>query len=266
MLLGENLFTTFTTTLNDVPSSSLLLSNDLILQEAPKLENNDLLLENLDLHLMNDPNAASPINDNEDERLTPFVVDSNIFDSVFKNENDPLLEPTDSIDEELKEMFDFADSSLNDTNVKKEEIDNEDIFKTFELESRSKSTVPTSVTPSQSLTDIQQTSCKRSYSTADLSSPSDSDSKASSNGSKDKLGCTPYTRKQRSNPLPPIVPKSGDIASMKRARNTEAARRSRARKMERMSQLEDKCENLIKENESLKAQLESLKKLLSKSN
>jgi len=79
----------------------------------------------------------------------------------------------------------------------------------------------------------------------------------------DKFGCIAYTRKQRSAPLPPVVPQGSDTASLKRARNTEAARRSRARKMKRMAQLEDKCERLTAENERMKDEIESLKQRLS---
>lgn len=78
----------------------------------------------------------------------------------------------------------------------------------------------------------------------------------------DKFGCVAYTRKQRSIPLPPVVPQGSDVASIKRARNTEAARRSRARKMKRMTQLEGKCEALTKENESLRSMVASLKQQL----
>lgn len=258
MLIGENMFTTFTSL--EVPSStesnSLFNSNnnsnsnDLLLRSAPKLENNDLLLERLDLNLLNELNGELNSNNDNDEV---------IIDSVFNNPNDPLFNNVDDnieiIDEDLKQMFDLVDSSINDNN-------NFDIVD----ETRSKS-IP--IIPSSK--DINSTlSCKRSFSAANLdsldnssSSPSSSSLSSKENKSKrDKLGCTPYTRKQRSAPLPPVIPKSGDLASVKRARNTEAARRSRARKMERMSQLENKCEILLKENEDLKAQVAALKKLL----
>ncbi|VEU24158.1 DEKNAAC105403 [Brettanomyces naardenensis] len=97
------------------------------------------------------------------------------------------------------------------------------------------------------------------------SSPADSASPASPASKKvklDKFGCIAYTRKQRNSPLPPVVAEGHDVASVKRARNTEAARRSRARKMKRMMQLEDKCENLVRENEELKAEIEALKRRL----
>lgn len=253
MLLGENLFTTFTTS-HDV-SNTLSNDGDFTLQAVPKLENNDLLLENLDFHLMNDASVEDQIDLSKDssETLAPFIIDSSVFESVFNNNHDPLLEPVESVDDELKEMFDLMEA---DTVGATEEPAAIDLFPAVEPESRSKSNIVAPVSVRSAST---SPSCKRSYSTADLADASDANS---ASGSKDKLGCTPYTRKQRSNPLPPVVAKGEDIASLKRARNTEAARRSRARKMERMSQLETKCEDLMKENETLKAQLESLKLLL----
>ena len=50
--------------------------------------------------------------------------------------------------------------------------------------------------------------------------------------------------------------------SMKRARNTEAARRSRARKLERMNQLEVKVEELIGEKTDLANEVVRLKEIL----
>lgn len=53
-----------------------------------------------------------------------------------------------------------------------------------------------------------------------------------------------------------------DSAALKRAKNTEAARRSRARKMERMAQLEEKVEDLMNENSKMCDEVERLKALL----
>lgn len=78
----------------------------------------------------------------------------------------------------------------------------------------------------------------------------------------DHLGVVAYNRKQRSIPLSPIVPESSDPAALKRARNTEAARRSRARKLQRMKQLEDKVEQLLSKNYHLENEVERLKKLV----
>lgn len=270
MLFEENLF-----------ASNATASNaDLMLHEAPKLENNDLLLEHLDFNLT-EPTVAFK------------SFDSDIIKSVFSNPSDPLIPHADSaaIDEELKEIFGFVPevkptarasapavaptpaptatvASVPSVPIK-EEVLEDNIFKNIELEARSHSTAADFVSipalelkpafyssPSDYSDSSASPNSKRSYSTADLGSNSPSSS------GKDKLGCTPYTRKQRNMPLPPVVPKGEDLASMKRARNTEAARRSRARKMERMSQLEEKCEGLLQENDSLKKQVETLKALL----
>lgn len=84
----------------------------------------------------------------------------------------------------------------------------------------------------------------------------------SANGyKKDSLGITAYNRKPRSTPLSPIVVDEGanDTVSVKRARNTAAARRSRARKLERMTQLEAKVEELIAQNTALQTENDKLK-------
>uniref|UniRef100_A0A060T7H6 ARAD1C28270p n=1 Tax=Blastobotrys adeninivorans TaxID=409370 RepID=A0A060T7H6_BLAAD len=90
------------------------------------------------------------------------------------------------------------------------------------------------------------------------------DSAASSpifNEKKDELGITVYSRKPRSTPLTPVVVEDdADSVAVKRARNTEAARRSRARKMERMSQLEAKVKELLLRNEELEKLVEQLRK------
>jgi len=82
------------------------------------------------------------------------------------------------------------------------------------------------------------------------------------NEKKDALGFTVYSRKPRSMPLTPVVVEDGDdCVAVKRARNTEAARRSRARKMERMGQLEEKVHELISKNCELDKEVRRLKDL-----
>ncbi|CCK72710.1 amino acid starvation-responsive transcription factor GCN4 KNAG_0L00890 [Huiozyma naganishii CBS 8797] len=82
------------------------------------------------------------------------------------------------------------------------------------------------------------------------------------NEKKDHLGVVAYHRKSRCTPLTPVIPHSGDPVSLKRARNTEAARRSRARKLQRMNELEDKVEDLLKRNGSLENEVARLRRLL----
>ncbi|KAG7193434.1 uncharacterized protein KQ657_000852 [Scheffersomyces spartinae] len=78
----------------------------------------------------------------------------------------------------------------------------------------------------------------------------------------DHLGVVAYSKKTRSQALEPVKIDSADPIAVKRARNTEAARRSRARKMERMSQLEVRVEELISEKEDLQNEVGRLKELL----
>lgn len=78
----------------------------------------------------------------------------------------------------------------------------------------------------------------------------------------DHLGVVSYNRKARTAPLTPVIPESGDPVAMKRAKNTEAARRSRARKLQRMNQLEDKVEELLKKNTELEHEVATLRALL----
>lgn len=250
-------------------------NNNLILQEAPKLNNNDLLLENLDFNLIDDSHSVDnsssfSVSTSSSTSLSTSIscssspsssseVESSVFNTVFQNENDVLLNNFAVDDNELKQIFNFNDSDDIEFQVKLEE---EDLFG----ETRSKSTpIPktnTAACVSAVDSDADNNDSKRSFSTADL------DNYELANDCKKRkvndLGCTPYARKQRNLPLPPVVPKGDDLASVKRARNTEAARRSRARKMQRMSQLENKCEILLKENLDLKSQIESLKALLAK--
>lgn len=82
----------------------------------------------------------------------------------------------------------------------------------------------------------------------------------------DHLGCVSYIKKQRSQPLKPISLETSDPIAMKRARNTEAARRSRARKMERMGQLEEKVEELIQDKTSLQDEVSRLREILTAHN
>lgn len=175
-----------------------------------------------------------------------FEIGSDLFESVFDS-NTPLFDSTGD-DNEIASLFHTSPDQAESP---------EDILSFMSPQEQRSMSLPVGPLSLYSGTAMEEpVDNKRSHST--ISAPSEGVKKVK----KDKLGCTPYTRKQRSQPLEPIVPKSSDVASVKRARNTEAARRSRARKMERMSQLETKCEDLIRENEALKAELEALKSLM----
>lgn len=95
-----------------------------------------------------------------------------------------------------------------------------------------------------------------------LKRPRDGSESPTFENKKDQHGLTAYNRKPRQAPLSPIVVEEGaDSVAVKRARNTEAARRSRARKMERMSQLEDRVEELLNRNKELEAEVARLRAL-----
>lgn len=93
-------------------------------------------------------------------------------------------------------------------------------------------------------------------------SPHQSSNSITKPGMVDHLGVISYRRKHRSTPLAPVVPKFNDSVSLRRARNTEAARRSRARKLERMIQLEEKVDELLRQNSELENEVARLKALL----
>lgn len=78
----------------------------------------------------------------------------------------------------------------------------------------------------------------------------------------DNLGVIAYSRKQRAAPLTPVIPESDDPMAVKRAKNTEAARRSRARKLQRMNQLEDKVKELLQRNSDLENEVTRLRSML----
>lgn len=99
-----------------------------------------------------------------------------------------------------------------------------------------------------------------------LSTPVMSDDAGLKKRKVDHLGCVTLAKKQRSQPLKPLAVDNGDPVAMKRARNTEAARRSRARKMERMSQLEEKVDELMQEKHELADEVSRLKRLLAENN
>lgn len=77
---------------------------------------------------------------------------------------------------------------------------------------------------------------------------------------KRKVSITP------SSPMIKMEDEGADPIAFKRARNTEAARRSRARKLEKMNVLEDKVSDLKNENEKLNLELLRLRNLLKLNN
>jgi general control protein GCN4 len=159
--------------------------------------------------------------------VTPLQLHSSIVESVFTPSiagTSPMFEETELDSKDWKSLFEPSELEIPQP-------------------------VEDSVESSPLMYDEPVQGTKRSASEADLDPL-------------DHLGVTAYNRKQRAIPLTPIIIDNGDPVAAKRARNTEAARRSRARKMERMNQLEDKVEELKFKNDELEKEVLRLRALL----
>lgn len=199
-------------------------------------------------------------------------LDSAVVDAFFSSSTDstPMFEfesITDSNNSNPKEWSSLFDNDI--PIITEEDVMKNDkaIESTEELVSKSIQTtnINTSFLPTPIIDDIKITS-NQSHSPS-MSSPAIGRiSKKSSISIKDekvdKLGVVAYNRKQRTLPLTPVIPESDDPVAVKRARNTEAARRSRARKLQRMNQLEDRVKELLDKNNSLEQEVARLRKLL----
>jgi hypothetical protein len=82
--------------------------------------------------------------------------------------------------------------------------------------------------------------------TRDVSSPGESPNPGSGRSSTKHSSVSGVGSRRREKPLPPITYDSGDPIALKRARNTEAARKSRARKMARQDAMERRIAELEK--------------------
>ncbi|EGV62855.1 General control protein [Yamadazyma tenuis] len=191
---------------------------------------------------------------------------SEVLDSVFSNDeavdHTPMFDELDfmlesSNKEDWVSLFDAnneIDNSFNFTKV----VSDEDLSIPFEKE--------VSASPDKEFVDLGRYDRKRAFS--QMLTPSTSSTLSTPNldlprnEKLDHLGVVKYSKKSRTQPLGPVKVGSNDPVLMKRAKNTEAARRSRARKMERMSQLEEKVEGLIDENSNLSSEVLRLKELL----
>lgn len=222
----------------------------------------------------------------EDEPSAPFSIHSSVMDSVFSS----VLDEHNDIQDHTP-MFDELDLIMDGSKVNLRE-DWVSLFgkseplltlgeEAEELDSLLEETVaPAAVEPHlESAPQSPVRSFKRPYSEVEesfefapkqtqLFTPNPSLTlstpmlDAATTKKVDHLGCVTYSKKQRTQPLQPIKVDACDPVLMKRAKNTEAARRSRARKMERMSQLEDKVEGLIHDKEELALEVTRLRKLL----
>lgn len=202
---------------------------------------------------------------------SPILVHTDVLDSVFSttlDQNDQLISHTPMFDEldfimdgnkvNLKDDWVslFKDEPVAEPAVPAKEEDLGDLFADEEPEPvfavpEAPKQLETPMTPALATPVLDR---KRTSSVSSASKVS--------KRRVDHLGVTSYSKKQRSQPLKPIDMESQDPAALKRAKNTEAARRLRARKMERMSQLEEKVEVLMREKQDLASEVIRLRELL----
>lgn len=212
-------------------------------------------IEELSCHLPNDEPAATALE-------SPILVNSDVLESVFSSnldEHDGVFDETPMFDEldfiiegnKVNSKDDWVSLFKDDgarESVKEEELETlfDDVPEAF---------VPPAATQASKQLETPQTPFMMAPPQARVEKRKI-----------DHLGVVAYSKKLRSQPLKPIAVANDDPAAMKRARNTEAARRSRARKMERMSQLEERVEQLMDVNKSLETEVERLKGLLASNN
>lgn len=282
ILSGDSLFE-YTDFLNQPTSSAISLESEIV---PMKNHNVEELSSNL------------PVLDHDIHTSTksPFTIHSSVLDSVFStnlDENDQFQDQTPMFDE-LDFIVDGAKVNLKEdwvslfgaeseagtpapefnTVVKDLDLMKDilpevppsnkrllsEVEESFEFAPAKKQRKTTDVEQSQLFTPNPSSTLPTPL--LDSAKPRKSSSVSQSSKKVDHLGCVTYSKKQRNQPLPPIEAATNDPVLLKRARNTEAARRSRARKMERMSQLEGKLEEIMGENAQLVSEVSRLKELL----
>lgn len=223
------------------PQDALLTPNSSVISKPLEAAANDYLM-------CGAPLIASEVDDNADNWGSLFLEDAFVEPKKPASSSSPIptvsSEPVDQISILESFGFSFADDPAASIPTAASKV----------------STVPCTPQIKSENTEIKSEPISPAISSLDFStftSPSTSASKSlkrkrqtseslESEYKKDSLGITIYNRKPRSQPLPPVVvDQTADTVAVKRARNTEAARRSRARKLERMTQLEMKIEELL---------------------
>lgn len=201
------------------------------------------------------------------------IVGELIFDSFIKKEEGQEQETIDFFnqdDENLTPIFENASvnahaspsewGSLFDNEIP---ITNEDVF-SFTAEQPVEESGPQPEKPGLEISNKSFLPTPI-FEEAKLA-PKDSNGRVSKKGSPrvDHLGVVSYNRKVRAAPLSPVIADSDDPVALKRARNTEAARRSRARKSQRMTELELKVEQLLNRNLELEQEIQRLNSIINK--
>lgn len=245
---------------------------------SPMILSGDMMYESSDVFATEMPMPSSeqmkaPVDEllshlpmSENKAVSPFNIHSEVLDSVFLTteqiSDTPMFDELDFIidgakvnsKDEWVSLFGTDEvGSKEEPLVRDEDLDEvvllEDMLPTSEL------TMDDTDTASIMTTETDYTRA----STVDTSSSRVTKPKKRV----DHLGLTLVSKKPRSASLQPIKVDSTDPVALKRAKNTEAARRSRARKMERMAQLELKVEELLSDKKGLEQEVIRLRELLS---
>lgn len=195
--------------------------------------------------------------------VTPLQLHSSIVESIFSPslvESTPMFDDVELDSSNWTSLFEPSEMEIPVKEEKPAPIPTPVATATATASASASAPTPESIVSSP-LFETALCGTKRSSSEADLSQPSGKRLSCSTH-EVDEFGVTAYNRKQRTAPLTPIVVDNSDPVAAKRARNTEAARRSRARKMERMYQLEEKVDDLVSRNKELEAEVLRLRALL----
>lgn len=224
----------------------------------------------------------------EGRRSSPLAVDASVLDSVFSEALDedssggaaPMFEENESIRDSPANSSSKDDwvSLFDDNTYEPVDVDQtkvEDYFSKSRKRSlfdegsegeKKKAHVSELVSRVSEL-DAEAQKSQQLFSPAE-SKPSSPVINAFGAGKQDSHARTPEFSTNKGHDfeqsLATPVGDPSDPLSMKRARNTEAARRSRARKLEKMNQLQDCVDDLSHKNQGLESEVRRLKGLLHK--
>lgn len=213
------------------PQDALLTPNSSVISKPLEAADNDYLM-------CGAPLIASEVDDNADNWDSLFIEDA------FPEPKIPASsEPVDQINILESFGFSFENPSVPiPTAASKVST----VSCSSQIKSESNEIKSEPISPSISSLDFSTFASPSMSASKSLKRKRQTSESLESEYKKDSLGITIYNRKPRSQPLPPVVvDQTADTVAVKRARNTEAARRSRARKLERMTQLEMKIEELL---------------------
>ncbi|KAH3674984.1 hypothetical protein WICPIJ_009370 [Wickerhamomyces pijperi] len=195
--------------------------------------------------------------------VSPSLLHSTSIDSIFSESQSgtPMFDEIPFSDAaELKSLF---DAEFDIPVIAKAEADSSlPVLPEFASAAAPISLLPTpSPAPAPASVKFEEASrpaVKRSATEAEISSPAD----CKRSMSLPNTGALEGRKVRSQQELAPVVCESDDPVAQKRARNTEAARRSRARKVERMTVLEDRVEDLTNRNKALEEEVLRLRALL----